>query len=167
MRSVCSADSWSKLPQPPGSGNRYLTGPPTPIDIARRMCIGRTVLAFLVALSLTMLPMARAFAVSADEPMASDVVIASADHLCDHESGVSEVVVVSSHDCCDHDVMPADHAIKGCSMSADCIAKCFSFYAALFSEEALPSAFGGTERHFASKPFYSRTASPPFRPPRA
>jgi len=35
--------------------------------------------------------------------------------------------------------MTADHAMKGCSASADCIAKCFGCYAVLFSEQAIPS----------------------------
>src|SRR5919106_1786520 len=114
------------------------------------MRFGRTILAFLVAPSLAMLPMARAFVASGDEAMASE--LASAHEDCGHAAMASDGVAASAHECCDHDVMRADHAIKGCSMSADCIAKCFNFYAALFSEEAVPLAFGGTERHFASKP---------------
>jgi hypothetical protein len=112
------------------------------------MRIGRTILAFLVALSLAMLPMARAFVAAGDEAMASDVAVASA------------------HDCCDHDSMPADHAMTECPASAACIAKCCNFYAVLFSEIAVPSPIGGTGSHFVSNPFYSQTGSPPYRPPR-
>jgi hypothetical protein len=129
------------------------------------MRIGRTILAFWVALSLAMLPMARAFVGSADEAMASDVVAASA-HDCEHGAKTSDVVVASAHECCDHAAMPADQAMKGCPTSADCIAKCFTFYAVLFSEEAIPSPIGGTESNFVSNPCYSQTASPPYRPPR-
>ena len=50
------------------------------------MRIGRTILASLVALSLALLPMAGAFTVPSDEPMASDVVVAFAHDCCDHES---------------------------------------------------------------------------------
>jgi hypothetical protein len=50
------------------------------------MRIERTLLASLVALSLALLPMAGAFAVPSDEPMASDVVVASAHDCCDHRS---------------------------------------------------------------------------------
>jgi hypothetical protein len=131
------------------------------------MRIGRTILAFVVTLSLATLPMARAFVAPGDEAVASEAVAASARHDCDHEAMRSDVVVSSAHECCHHDAMPSDHAMKGCPLSADCIAKCSSFYAVLFSEEAIPSAIGGTEPQFVSKPFYSRTASPPFRPPRA
>jgi hypothetical protein len=111
------------------------------------MRIGRTILAFLVAVSLAMMPMAGAFAVPSDEPTASDVVVASA------------------HDCCDHESMPADQ-MKDCQASAGCTAKCFNFYALVFSGVTIPSPSGGTESRFVSNPFYSQTASPPYRPPR-
>jgi hypothetical protein len=131
------------------------------------MCIGRTILTFLVALSLAMLPMARAFVLAGDEAIASEAVVASEHHDCDHKAMTPDFVVASAHECCDHIAVPVDHAMKGCSTSADCIAKCFGHYAVLLPQEAIPSAIGGAERHFVSKPFYSRTASPPFRPPRA
>jgi hypothetical protein len=168
MRSVCSADvaDCHNQTNSPGSGNRYLTSPPTPIDIPHGMRIGRIILAFLVALSLTMLPIAGAFAVPSDESMTSDVVIASADHRCDHESMASDGVVASSHDCCDHQSIPADHMMKGCDASAGCTAKCFSFVALVFSGVAIPPPTGGTESSFVRNPFYSQTASPPYRPPR-
>jgi hypothetical protein len=131
------------------------------------MRIRRTILAFLVALSLALLPMASAFALPSDEPTVSDVVIASADHRCDHESIASEVVVASSHDCCDHQSIPADHVMKECLASAGCTAKCCSFVALVFSGVTIPSPIGGTESHFVSNPIHSHTASPPYRPPRA
>jgi hypothetical protein len=130
------------------------------------MRIGQTILAFLVALSLAMLPMARAFVASCDEAKASEVVVAASAHDCNHEAMTSDVVVASAHECCDHEAMQGDHAMKECPASADCIAKCCNFYAVLLSEEVTPSAIGGTESHFVSNPFYSRTASPPYRPPR-
>jgi hypothetical protein len=131
------------------------------------MRIGRTTLAVWLALSLAMLPMARAFVAPGKEAMASEVVAASAQDGCEHEVMASDVVVALAHECCDHEVMPANDGMKGCLASADCIAKCSSFYAVLFSEEAFLSAIGETEAQFVKKSFYSRTASPPFRPPRA
>jgi hypothetical protein len=112
------------------------------------MRIGRTILTFLVVLSLAMAPVAGAFAMQKDEVTASNVVVASA------------------HDCCDDEGMPADHVMKDCQASAGCTAKCFSFYALEFSAATLPSPIGGTKSYFASSPFYSQTGSPPFRPPR-
>jgi hypothetical protein len=131
------------------------------------MRIGRTLLAFLAALSLALLPMAGAFALPSDEPTVSDTVIASADHHCDHESMASEGVVASAHDCCDHQSIPADHLMKECHGSAGCTAKCFSVVALVFSSIEISLPTGGTESHFGSNPFCSQTASPPYRPPRA
>jgi len=131
------------------------------------MRIGRTILAFLVAVSLALLPMAGAFALPNDEPTVSDAVVASAHDDCDHESMTSEVVVASVHDCCNHQSVPADHMMKDCNASAGCAAKCFSVVALVFSGVAILSPSDGTESHFISKPFYSQTASPPYRPPRA
>jgi hypothetical protein len=130
------------------------------------MHIGRTILTFLVAASVALLPTAGAFALPSDEPTVSDDVIASGHDRCDHASMASEVVVASAHDCCDHQSIPADQVMKECAASAGCTAKCFSVVALVFSSVAIPSPTGGTESHFASKPFYSQTGSPPFRPPR-
>src|SRR5262245_37187151 len=127
-----------------------LDRPPGQIDspAGSNMRIGRTILAFLVALSLALLPAAGAFAVPSDEPIASDVVVASA------------------HDCCDHESTPSDHMMKECQAFAGCAAKCFNVYALVFSGVTIPSPIGGTESHFVSNPFHSQTASPPYRPPR-
>jgi hypothetical protein len=112
------------------------------------MRIGRTILTFLVALSLAMAPVAGAFALQTGEPTASNEVVASA------------------HDCCDDEGMPADHVMKECQASAGCTAKCFSFYALEFSSVTFPSLIGGTKSYFASNALCSQAASPPFRPPR-
>jgi hypothetical protein len=152
-------------------GIRHLTDQPAELIVRSKlrsyMRIGRVIVAVLLALSLAMLPMARAFIAPNNEATASEVVAASAPDCSEHEAMASDVVVALAHECCDLEAMPVDHGMKGCRASADCIAKCSSLYAVLFSEEAIPSAIGGTERRFVSKPFYSRTASPPFRPPRA
>jgi hypothetical protein len=129
------------------------------------MRIGRTILTFLVAASLALLPMGRAFVASGDDATASEV--ASAHEGCDHPAMASDVVAPSAHECCDHEAMATDHAMNGCPASADCIAKCSSLYLVLFSEEAIPSPIGGTEPHFLSNPFCSQTTTPPYRPPRA
>jgi hypothetical protein len=131
------------------------------------MRIGRTILAFLVAVSVAMLPTAGAFALPSDEPTVSDAVIASDHDRCGHESMASEVVVGSAHDCCHHQSIPADHVMKECHASAGCTAKCFSVVALIFSGVTISSPTGGTESDFVSNPFCSQTASPPYRPPRA
>jgi hypothetical protein len=120
-----------------------------PATLSMSMRIGRTILTFLVALSLAMAPAAGVFAMQKDEVTASNVVVASA------------------HDCCDDEGMPADHVMKDCQASAGCATKCFNVYGELFSSATMVPPIGGTEAPFVSKPFYSQTTSPPFRPPRA
>jgi hypothetical protein len=113
------------------------------------MRIGRTILAFLVALSLATLPMAGAFAVPKDEVTAS------------------EVAVTSAHDCCEGDGTPAGHATKECQAAAGCATKCFSVFAVALSGAPIPPPTGGTDPLFFSNPIYLQTADLPFRPPRA
>ena len=115
------------------------------------MRIGRIILTFLVALSLSMAPLAGAFAVAQDEPAVPEA---------------SEVVVASAHDCCDPADMPAGPVTSECQASAGCFAKCFSFYALELSGATLPPPIGGTKSYSANDPVYARAASPPFRPPR-
>jgi hypothetical protein len=117
-------------------------------ELSISMRIGRTILTFLLALSLSMAPLSGAFAVQNDEVTASSEAVAS------------------GHDCCDHEGMPADQGMNQCQASAGCAAKCFNFYAVEFSGAALPLPIGGTKSRFASDPIHSRTMSPPFRPPR-
>jgi hypothetical protein len=112
------------------------------------MRIGRTILAFWVALSLALLPMAGAYAVQNDELATSDVQV---------EPG---------HDCCDDEGIPAGSAMKECQASAACVAKCFNFFAVVLAASAIVPPTGGMEPPFADDGFCSHTGSPPFRPPR-
>src|SRR2546429_8326353 len=95
-----------------------------------------------------MMPMAGAFAVPSDEPT------------------VSEVVVASAHDCCDQS-MPADHAMKDCQAAAGCTAKCFNFYALVFSGVAgsPPRGRAGTPGVKKNLPFQAGRPPPPAPPP--
>jgi hypothetical protein len=113
------------------------------------MRIGRTILTFLVTLSLSMAPLAGVFAMPQDEPAASEVVVASA------------------HDCCDPADMPSSPMTTECQASAGCIAKCFGLYALELSGATLAAPLGETKSYAASDPVHARATSPPFRPPRA
>jgi hypothetical protein len=108
----------------------------------------RTILAFLVTLSLAMLPLSHAFAMASDETTAANEVVGSQYHHCDH------------------DQMPIDHGMKGIQASADCAAKCSNIYAVVVFSAVIPPPLGGMESSFVSSPFDSRPASPPYRPPR-
>jgi hypothetical protein len=122
-----------------------------PAALSMFMRIGRKILTFLVALSLSMAPLAGAFAVAQDEPAVPEA---------------SEVVVASTHDCCDPADMPTGPMTNECQASASCLAKCFGLYALELSGPTLPPPTGGTKSYSASAPIYARDASPPFRPPR-
>jgi hypothetical protein len=112
------------------------------------MRVGRTIAAFLVALSLAMLPLSHAV------PMASD------------ETGTAHEIVGSQHHHCDHGQMPIDHGIKDIQSSADCAAKCSNVYAVVVFSAMISPPPGGMESSFISNPFDSQPASPPYRPPR-
>jgi hypothetical protein len=113
------------------------------------MHVGRTILAFLVALSLAMLPMSRVFAMISDQATAATEVAASQDHHCDHDG------------------IPTDNGMKDCQTTADCAAKCANAYAVVFDGVMIPAPIGGMESSFVSNPFDSLPANPPYRPPRA
>jgi hypothetical protein len=112
------------------------------------MHAGRTILAFLVALSLAMLPMSRVFAMTNADTAAANEMVAQQHHHCDH------------------DAMPTDHGMTDGQAWADCAAKCANAYAVVFFGAIIPSPVGGMESSFFSNPFHSQPASPPFRPPR-
>ena len=112
------------------------------------MRTGRTISAFLLALSLAMLPMAGAFAVPKDEVAASDTQVASA------------------HECCDDEGMPAGHAMKECQGPAGCVAKCCKVFAVVVATAMILSPMCGMESRVACNLFCSHMGNPPFRPPR-
>jgi len=112
------------------------------------MPIGRTILAFLVALSVAMLPMTGGFALQKNDVTASEVVVASA------------------HDCCDDEGMPVDHMMKDCHAAAGCASKCFSLYDAMLSSPIIHPSVTGAELSFAIKIFRPQDGNLPFRPPR-
>lgn len=111
------------------------------------MRVGRTIAAFLVALSLAMLPLSHAVAMASDE------------------TGTAHEIVASQHHHCDHDQMPIN-GMKDIQASADCAAKCSNVYAVVVFSAMIPPPPGGMESSFISNPFDSRPASPPYRPPR-
>jgi hypothetical protein len=112
------------------------------------MSIGRTILAFLVTVSLALVPIIGAFSMPSDQLTASEPVITSAHHCCDEDT-------------------PADHTMKDCQAAAGCFAKCFNFYAEEISGPMIQPANGGKESVFADQAVLSPAGNPPFRPPRS
>jgi hypothetical protein len=110
------------------------------------MAIGRTIVAFVVAASVAMLPAVGGAAVkvksaelSASEPM---------------------------HDCCPDPAQPCEKAVGDCTSMAVCALKCFSFAGTGLSEFLFPLIGVKRVLSLASNPLHSQTGSPPFRPPR-
>jgi hypothetical protein len=119
------------------------------------MQIGRTILAFLVALSLT----------------------ANAGGFAEYRnaSAGSSLVVTFSHDCNgdvaegiqeDHDRILAKDGMNDCQTSASCYAKCFNFCGLTCPWAALQPLFVDAELEFTSRVLSPPAGTSPFRPPR-
>jgi len=107
----------------------------------------RTIIVFLVALSVAMLPLGGSIAAPGD--------ISSNSKLA-----------ASAHDCCDHDGVPVDNTMKDCQAAAGCASKCFSLYDPMFSNPLIHPPVIRADVSLLTETFCSQESSPPFRPPR-
>lgn len=112
------------------------------------MELGRILLAFLIALSVAMLP------------------VAGGVGAVMKSNETTEMAAMEDMDCCPHKTNPCDKAVDGCSSMAVCALKCFSFSGTLSSPVVFPSHVAQLNPVFGTNPFNSQTESPPFRPPR-
>jgi hypothetical protein len=108
----------------------------------------RTIIVFLLAFSVAMLPVAGGIVAAGDK------------------TAVSEVAVDSTHDCCDHDGMPTTPTMSDCQAGAGCAAKCFSLFNSTFFAKLPVPPKAEAELSLAMKPILSQEIIPPFRPPR-
>jgi len=113
------------------------------------MNIARTIVAFLIALSVAMLPAAGSAAMSTKSPEVAGIDVTD-----------------DMSDCCPHKVSPCEKTMDDCGAMATCALKCFSFLGTS-AVIVCPSAFAKMTASFAANPFSSQAGSPPFRPPRA
>jgi hypothetical protein len=112
------------------------------------MVIARTISAFLIAFAVALAPTAggaKAGVKSADMTQMS--------------------VLDDMHDCAGQSD-PGDTAMDCCKSMATCPVTCFSFSTAASSDVVFPPYPAGLSPALATHPVYSRTGSPPFRPPR-
>ena len=109
------------------------------------MSIARTILAFLIALSVATLPVAGVAAVN--------------------KQMVGPAVSEPMHDCCPSDAVPCDKAIGDCTSMAACALNCFNFAGGYFVELVFPLALTDRTPSLAVDAFRGQAASPPFRPP--
>jgi hypothetical protein len=111
------------------------------------MDVGRTILAFVIALSVAMLPAAAGMGVALKS------------------AGMSDMSVMGD-DCCPPEANPCDMAANGCTTMATCALKCFSFVSNVSSPLVYPRTVANVVPLFESGHFRSQVGSPPFRPPR-
>jgi len=114
------------------------------------MRIARPILAFLIALSVAVLPAAGHVGMHL-KPM--DV------------ADMTDMAAMDDMACCPHKSQPAKKAIDDCASIAGC-AFCFGFLRPIVSDVVSPVFATGTVLAFATNPFDSQPAHPPFRPPR-
>lgn len=109
------------------------------------MHISRTLLAFLVALSVAVMPTAGAVAMGANP---------------------TEIAGSATMPDCDGAEMPCEKPMKGCSLMALCASTSVGLAAAAFSAFRFPLAAADSKPSLASFGLDSQPSSPPFRPPR-
>jgi hypothetical protein len=116
------------------------------------MALGRTILAFMIALSVAMLPAAGGMAVAS-----------TADVATMTDSSMADTAMM---DCCPGSKMPFDKAAGNCCAMAACALKCFGFSGTTFSDLVFPPSKTTVEPSRVRQGFRSREGNPPFRPPR-
>jgi hypothetical protein len=107
----------------------------------------RIILAFLIALSVAMMPAAASASVTLKP------------------AGMSDMSAMGD-DCCPPETSPCDKAMGGCTSMAACALKCFGFSDPSSSIVGFRSISASVHPQFESDSFRSQTGSPPFRPPR-
>ena len=135
------ADIASRIRHLLAQGNLIFPGPMT------AMCICRTILALVIAVSVAVLPAAGHASVS----------VKSAE--------VADMAGMDDMPCCPHKTHSSDKAIDGCASMVGCIL-CAGFLGPASSDTFSPMVLTSLAISFASNPFHSQTGSPPFRPPR-
>jgi hypothetical protein len=113
------------------------------------MAFARTIFAFLIAASVTLLPAAGAAAFKLKSQDAT-------------EMSATEPM----HECCPPAANPCDKAMDDCGTMATCALKCFNCSTGASSPLSFPLTLASVMPLFESGDFHSQTGSPPFRPPR-
>jgi hypothetical protein len=119
------------------------------------MKVLRTIFAFLIALSLALLP-----AVGGSAAVAK-----SADMTLMATMGDTDTVAMDDMDCCPHQSNPGDKMDKSACM-AICALQCFTLGGTTISTIVFPSHQARLSVALNTNPFSSQTGRPPFRPPR-
>jgi hypothetical protein len=115
------------------------------------MRIARPILAFLIALSVAVLP--------------------AAGHMGAHlkpmdMADMTEMSAMDDMACCPHKGAPAGKLVDHCAVGAGCVL-CFTLWQPVFHDVVSPVFIVSRAVFFASNPLEPQSGSPPFRPPRA
>jgi hypothetical protein len=111
------------------------------------MSIARTILVFLIALSVALLPTAGGAGLASK----------SADTI--------EMSAMEDMDCCPHKANPCDR-MDGCASMATCVVHCFSFAASGVRLPFVGLTLADNMPVLQDDNVPSQSGSPPFRPPR-
>lgn len=124
------------------------------------MQFGRTLLTFLVAASVAMLPVVGG--VAAPAAAKSMDMSASMAMPVSVDMSVSEAM----SDCCPPEAVPCDQGMSTCADMAACAFSVLSFSGSAVSALVFPPVGAQVPQPLAHQTLRSHTGSPPFRPPR-
>jgi hypothetical protein len=113
------------------------------------MNVARAIFAFLIAVSVAVLPAAGHGVPLKPTDMAD----------------MSEMSAMDDMACCPDKTRPSHKAVDDCASMAGCVL-CFGFLGPAPSAVVSPVFMTSTVMAFATNPFDSQPAHPPFRPPR-
>jgi hypothetical protein len=127
------------------------------------MGIGRSILAALISLSVTLLPAAGSIALT---PTPKSPPMSTSQDPMGSQDAMDMSAAGPMDDCCPHPADPCDKAMGGCTSMATCALKCFSFAGSASSPLIYARMLANVLPLFESGMFRSQTSVPPFRPPR-
>jgi hypothetical protein len=125
------------------------------------MVFARTILAFLIALSVALLP---ATGTAGLKSKSHDMTAMSAHDSMDDSMDGS--MAEPMDDCCPHAIVPCDKDGGQCSSMAACTINCLSFAGGASSPFIHPVTLAALLPPFEGSVLFSQMGSPPFRPPR-
>jgi hypothetical protein len=153
--------------RPSTSQKRHLTGHRRRrIVPAFKMAFARTILAFLIALSVVMLPATGGAAFKLKLPDGSEQVGVEMSAVEPMSTVEPMSAVEPMDDCCPHAANPCGQAMDNCGSMATCALTCLSFAGGFSSPLNYSLTLATTMPLFDSGGFRAQTNSPPFRPPR-
>ena len=120
------------------------------------MYVARTIMAFVMALSLAMLPAAGLVPVGAK----------SSEAAATFEAPVSAEMAAVTDDCCPDHAKPCEQGSDRCASMASCAHQSFSISNVAVSQFVYPLVPGGRLFALVEPAIPLQTGSAPFRPPR-